>query len=330
MVFKVYDLDHTGAISKEEFTKMLYNFPKEEIQKFFQKIFGEGDAAGASKPINDRFQSELYESIANFNYRFDPNKGIDNDASISVANVESQSSSQHSISSTDRSTNDKKGKRSGTKLREDEDGPLAADLQPLARPRKNSYFEKLRRHKVLPTNVSNQIAIWCDSIYEQYGTGNKLYFKQFVEWASIHKNFIFTFARYFRYTMWKTLKNPITNKEYLGFHKMTPVLQEAIQIRFVHDTAFRPALACLYIEFLFLWFDRSRNVPNEIKILRDVGITFQDETLEVHIAHYSPEYPNFTIRLARKAVYLYWREILTNYSRWPHQRPSHQSLRVPP
>jgi hypothetical protein len=50
--------------------------------------------------------------------------------------------------------------------------------------------------------------------------------------------------------------------------------------------------------------------------LRDVGITFLDDQLEISIAHYSPEYRNYTIRLSRKPVYLYWKEILTNYSRW--------------
>lgn len=310
VVFKVYDLDGTGSISKEEFTKMLYNFPKKEILKFYGKIFGAPDTNGVIKSVKERFNSELYESLANFNYLFDPNKGIDNDVSgVGLASVDDLANVSISSSASEKSLNKRKVSSAGGAGRGRLDDLLARKV------RKNSCVDKILRHKVVPTNVSNQIAIWCDSIYEQYGRGDKLFFPQFVEWASIHKNFIFTFARYFRYTMWKIQRNPLTNREFLGFHKMTPVLQENIEIKFSNEVKFVSALGCLYIEFLFVWYDRARNVPNKIKILRDVGISFSDEHLEIHIAHYSPEYRNYTIRLGRKPVYLYWRDILTNYSR---------------
>lgn len=294
---------------------MLYNFPKEEILKFYSKIFGDTEAAGQGKQAQGNFCSELYESIANFNYKYDPNHLDDGDVSDTSHNVLEEG---HSVN-----RSGEMGVHSATNPRlPNPDIPAGIrsndSLNPRRR-RKKSMVEKLLRHKVMPTNVSNQISIWCDSIYDEYGQGDKLYFNEFVKWASIHKNFIFTFARYFRYTMWKTEKNPLTNREFLGFHKMTPVLQEDFQIKFSNEKQFRSALGCLYIEFLFIWYERSRTVPNKIKILRDVGITFDDQNMELQIAHFSSEYHNFTIRLSRRPVYQYWKEILTNYSRFFHQ-----------
>lgn len=300
---------------------MLYNFPREEILKFYSKIFG-GASNSASADRDGRFRSELYESIANFNYKFDPKDPENGDLSVNekerISERESESENEDSVKARPQTNpsilSSSNRPNSGKELSEQRRVPFSAEY-PVRKGRKNSYVEKLMKHKVVPSNVSNLIAIWCDSIYEEYGTDEKLFLPEFREWANIHKNFIFTFARYFRYTMWQMQKNPLTNKPFLGFHNMTPVLQEDVLIKFSNERDFRQALGCLYIEFLFVWYDRSRNVPNKIKILRDVGITFSDTLLEIEIAHFSAEYHNFTIRLSRQPVYLYWKEILTNYSR---------------
>ncbi len=298
---------------------MLYNFPREEILKFYSKIFGKQNQS-ASPNQNGRFCSELYESIANFNYKFDPKEPENGDLSVNENERISEHDSEQDDSlraksqtlPSDRSISSHR--KSSRDVAVNPRGQFSAEL-PARRGRKNSYVQKLLKHKVVPSNVSNLIAIWCDSIYEEYGTNDKLYLPEFKEWANIHKNVIFTFARYFRYTMWQMQKNRLTNRPFLGFHNMTPVLQEDLLIKFSNERNFKQALGCLYIEFLFVWYDRHRSVPNKIKILRDVGIAFNDSLLEIDIAHFSAEYHNFTIKLSRQPVYLYWKEILTNYSR---------------
>lgn len=305
IVFKVYDLGSTGYISKEEFTKMLYNFPKEEISKFYAKIFGHPEGDTPMVPAN-QFQSELFESIANFNFKVKENVldlSVNKKRSNGIIVEDSQEDSSPLIEVKTR-------KNSRTEAKDISDYYRGQN-----RRRKNSLVEDVRLHKYAPTNVGNLIAVWCDSIYEKYGDGDKLYFNQFKEWANLHKNFIFTFARYFRYNMWQSDRNEITNRETLGFYKLSPVLQETIKIKFDDEQNYRQALGCLYIEFLFIWYDRSKCVPNTIKVLKDVNILFTDSQQMIQIEQQSLEYINFRIIIDNKPAYLFWKEILTNYSR---------------
>lgn len=288
---------------------MLFNFPKEEISKFYEKIFGKMNSSEKFHP-KEQFRSELYESIANFNIH--PVK-IEEELKVedeSFGSSMEELNGDNEISGNDSKLNNLKPLSLNAQLRK----PSFEDDEKVRR-RKNSVYLQVKKRKVIPTNVGNQIAIWSDSIYDNYGHDNKLYFNEFIEWAVIHKNVIFTFARYFRYSMWQSFQNKLTNKEYLGFHKLTPVLQEDFLIKFSSEKQFRSAHGCLNIEFLFIWYERSRTIPNIIKILKDVNIIFTDSDNQIDIQHYSLEYHNFTIKINRKPVFLYWKEILTNFSR---------------
>lgn len=304
-------MGNTGYISKDEFTKMLFNFPKEEITKFYDKIFGKAEGSQIIQPIN-RFQSEIGESIANFNIKIQQKTGDDEDTSINEIASRLDDEYNDIIKDEDDSkiSLEHFAPKHGILVRK-----LSDHNDERSRKRKLSVVTQVRRRKVIPTNVGNQIIIWCDSIYENYGQGDKLYLPEFIEWAEIHKNVIFTFARYFRYSMWQSFNNELTNKEYLGFHKLTPVLQENFLIKFDTEKQFTKALGCLYIEFLFIWYDKTKSVPDKIKILKDVNIVFTDQEFKIEIQHYSSEYHNFAIKIGTKPVYLYWKEILTNYSR---------------
>lgn len=300
---------------------MLFNFPKEEILKFYQKIFGPIDGT-MTKKQNMNFCSELYESTYNFNIKSHVQGNFEEN---NIEEYKVEKSSQNSVIdevppksrkashvldvSILGAVNMSQISVSGISNNDLPNGVLRNKR------RKSSFIEKIKKQKVMPTNVGNQIAIWCDSIYLQYGQDDRLYFKDFVAWAEIHKNFIFTFARYFRYTMWQSFRNPITNKEYLGFHNLVPVLQEDFQIKFDTEKAYKSALGCLYIEFLFIWYDKTKTVPNKIKILKDCNIIFTDKENQIQIEHFSTEYHNFSIKLNQVAIYLYWKEILTLFSR---------------
>ena len=151
IVFKVYDLGSTGYISKEEFTKMLYNFPKEEISKFYAKIFGHTEEESPIA-INNQFQSEIFESIANFNFKLDGNvldQSLTRKKGYGIVIEESEDSSPMIEI------------RSRKNSRVDELPELAKTR---TKRRKNSLVEDVRKKKFAPSNVGNLIAVWCDSI----------------------------------------------------------------------------------------------------------------------------------------------------------------------
>ena len=294
---------------------MLYNFPKEEIMKFYVRVFGEAEADQILG--KNQFHSDISESIAIFNFK-DIKKIVDDHDEFAKGEDKKRIEVMDSDELSGKSLQDISLRRKPSS--DSFDGEIVGKKPK----RKLSFVDRIRKHKVMPTNVGNQIAVWCDSIYDEYGVEDRLYFDKFLEWAKANRNFILTFARYFRYNMWHVERNELTNKEYLGFYKMCPVLQETIKIKFDSETKFVTALGCLYIEFLFLWYDRSRNVPNCIKVLKDVNIFFGDNENKIRIEQQSKKYDNFTILIAEKSVYLYWKEILTNYSRFFKKRPNQQ------
>ena len=114
--------------------------------------------------------------------------------------------------------------------------------------------------------------------------------------------------------MWKVFHTKTTNREYLGFHKLTPVLQEDFKIRFAGKKKFVHAHGSLYIEMLYIWFDSPKSVPDYIKIITDINIEFSDTENLIEFTHFSDDYRNFTILLEEKVIYQHWKDILTNYS----------------
>ena len=342
VIFDVYDIDGSGTIEKEEFVKMLFNYPKGDIHKFYDEVTTDkGDLLGSSLEITQKRRGSVYnpnfmESVSNLREVIPSlgshtyGDGIPSTADFVKKNSETKSKevsrivvnldeddiamerrgSRGSEMSFHQAFNDSKMK-DDSKLK-DENSQNSAVL----RNRQQTMTQKLRTNKFMPTSFSNQISVWADSIYEKYGNGNEMTLEGFRAWAINHRAFLFNFRKYFRYNIWKGFVNSKTNQFFLGYVHETPFLQEEIEIIKGLEKPVKKGYACLYVEFLMIFNHNSIfNAPARVLILKNLMITFDQPSATIEFAYKSDRYKPLKLRLAKESIWKFWKEMLEKYSR---------------
>lgn len=66
VIFNIYDTENKGYIEKEEFIKMLYNYPKADFNKFYDEVFeAERGNIKESKNGDKGCRMQRFDSITN-------------------------------------------------------------------------------------------------------------------------------------------------------------------------------------------------------------------------------------------------------------------------
>lgn len=324
---------------------MLFNYPKSDISKFYEEV---------SEPEKDRhFQDEvlerkmsvynpnLMESVANLGTAFGGYERMQKSASInsrSISNWNKAGDNQVDASrgsdanpddqlNISRKNSEAYNSFMNSELENSRNGMPSSASKP--RRHRDSIAKRVRNNKVIPTSFGNQISVWADAIYEKHGQGNKLMFDGFFEWASKHQPFIRGFRKYFRFQLWRRLVNEKTNQTFLSYVVQSPVLQDYVDIETGLPTGPNPrGYAMLYVDFLLVWnSDDYYVLPVRVIILKNIKITSNGDNFTIEFNHDSKKYKPLRIRLARPAVWKFWKETLERYSRRANQRPLQQQVR---
>lgn len=325
-IFSIYDVGNTNFIDREEFVKMLFNYPKGDIYKFYDEV---SDAAalpantGPSMELRTRRHSVynpfMMESVCNLgalvgdrNSFMSRNTGMARDINAPSGDnsqISGQSGEDYPRSSRRGSEYYNSSIMGGS----NEAQSVRGSTRNL---RKESVSRKVRANKILPTNFQNKIGIWTDAIYEKYGEGNRLFFNGFLAWAQKHQAFIMGFRKYFRYNLWKRVVNPRTNQTFLSYVTQTPVLQHSADILLGLSAPIKNGYVMLYADFLLVWpTDNWLTLPARILILKNIRILSDGAALTIQFNHESKRYRPLKLGLSRPAVWRFWKDTLDKYSR---------------
>lgn len=72
------------------------------------------------------------------------------------------------------------------------------------------------QHHLLPTNFNNKIKMLSNLIFLKYAKNDKMNYHSFVQWLSLHPNFLKSFDRCFRPNLW--MINKEQNQETIGIN----------------------------------------------------------------------------------------------------------------
>lgn len=326
-IFNIYDIDHKGYIAKEEFIKMLYNYPKSDIRKFYDEVVDAETNApvqslDSSNPRARRqsvYNPNLLESVANLGAVFG---GIDNmrvksNTSRNMGQGDGQQDSSVLSSYPDEQSSIRSRKNSEYNMSIDGNADLSRNMPSARRRPRGSLAIKMRQNKIFPTSFGNQIVIWADAIYNRYGSDGKLTFDGFSQWAQRHQDFILSFRKYFRYQLWRVITNPKTNQKFLGYAVQPPILQDRVEIQTgLNNSHPINGYAILYADFLLIWpNDDFYQLPRRVIILKNIKIMFNGDNFSIEFAHECKRYKSLRLGLNRPPVWKFWKDTLEKYSR---------------
>lgn len=280
---------------------MLFNYPKNEIDKFKDEAFESG--MGASAEGMSMLRNNLSISMAN-------NIKIVDRQKTETFDSHHFGSLNNLISRTIESDNKIKTNKHTSEINILSNNKLETKI------RRNSMVQtdRILAYKAPPTSFHNKIILWTEQIYSKFGSDGRLTYLGFKSWVEGHPRFLKNFSKYFRPQLWLYHNDEKNTKSYLSYQRINPALNSNVSISTEGKKKQVNSLISLYGEFL-LFFAENADFPFRIIILKDLQITFEDEVQEISIANKSGKYKKVTILNFKDDSYKKWKKVLENYSR---------------
>ena len=293
MLFNFFDISRSGFIEKEEFIKMLYNYPKLDIMKFLGQIDSASMEGSPSYEMleelekgspSDRAIKNQFFSLADFK------NGLKSARNISIVNLGNVEASPRK-------------KNNSLKLPHKKNLPRSAQFKP---------------YKKYYTTMNNTIKYIAEVVYAEIGEGearNQMSLDNFYQWISINEGILSTFDKWLRKSLWSQPMNEGPT------YRVTPNLKQSYAKVNLKAKAKKVGLKMynrnfveLYNGLIFIYKDSSGEDLKKVILLKTLDITFHENEKKIKVFH--PEckkYVNLTMVFESGAEFLKWKVALTPY-----------------
>jgi hypothetical protein len=284
-MFDFFDISKTGFIEKEDFIKMLYNYPKKDILKMIYKI--ETSKMNKHKNLKKASSIEMKNLRAN--------------------NIQSSKNIQKTLKSMnidDMRTLSKARIKSKVCVSSRQIRPQSTEF---------NYGKKFY------TTMNHSIKYIADLVYEDVGQGHmnhQMSFNSFRDWVKTNDGILITFDKWLRKKAWTVdmmsgnflyRQNGLISGEYMKVNMRTK--KELLKL-------YKRNFVELYNEILFIYKDSSGKELVRLVILKNLEIEFIKMELKIKIVF--PEcsrYKNITLVVESHEVFNKWKQMLSPFLR---------------
>ena len=291
-LFNLYDKNNNNFIDKDEFIKMLFNYPKEDIKDFINEIdtlVMNNKGFGNTGPF--------LKSMVSFKYNEGP-KNIKSMKNLNYLNTLNNIDQEKKFHIFENGNINKKLKKKGV------GSTVLYDTK---------TTKRLKR--MLPTTINNMIKLVADIVFKKYATYNKLTLEGFTKWIEMHPKIIEYISKWFRPFLWKSFVNE-SGEKYLGFHKLKPVLETNLLIQKYHSIKKNSALAQIYDIFLFLFKKEDSKMPFLVIVLNNLDISFKDSKNKIYLNYEYYEYDRLKLKIKDEKTYKIWKDYIKKFSNY--------------